>query len=118
MTPPVLDVDAFEPALRRMQQTSLPVLAGVAALQGLRHAEFLASEVIGVRVSDAQLSRLRNASDDEHEAGVITAEIVNWLKTRAQGVVITWLHGSPAAAERLLPTMGSASAERRHGSAA
>jgi len=118
MTPPVLDLEAFEPALRRMQATGLPVIAGVAALQGLRHAEFLASEVIGVRVSDATLGRLRAARDDEDEAAVMTAEIVGWLKARAQGIVITWLHGSPSTVERLLPSVGSPPSARRQGSAA
>jgi homocysteine S-methyltransferase len=106
MTPPVLDVDAFEPALRRIEDTGLPVLVGVAALQSVRHAEFLASEVIGVRVADELLARLRGAGDEEREAGVVTAEIASWLKARAQGVVITWLHGSTATAERLLPAVG------------
>ena len=119
VTPPVLDVEAFEPALRRIQATGLPVLAGVAALQSLRHAEFLASEVIGVRVADQLLARLRAARDEEREASVATAEIVSWLKTRAQGVVITWLHGSTATAERLLPAVGlSAPAAAGQGSAA
>ena len=41
--------------------TGLPVLAGLAALEGLRHAEFLASEVVGVKMPDAILDRLRGA---------------------------------------------------------
>ncbi len=64
VTPPILDVEAFEPALARLRDTGLPIVAGIAALDGVRHAEFLASEVAGVRVADAVLERLRGASDE------------------------------------------------------
>ena len=39
-------------------------LAGLAALEGVRHAEFFASEVVGARVPEALLSRLRAAADE------------------------------------------------------
>jgi homocysteine S-methyltransferase len=106
VTPPVLDPDAVGPVLGRLADTGVPILAGVAALEGLRHAEFLASEVVGVRASDRILARLRGAADDAAEAQVITAEIAGWLRERVQGLVVTVLHGSTAAAERLLQTLG------------
>jgi homocysteine S-methyltransferase len=106
VTPPVLDPDGWDPVLRRLRDTGLPVLAGVAALEGLRHAEFLSSEVVGVRAAESVLRRLRAAGDEAAEARAITAEIVERVREQAQGLVVTVLHGSAAAAERLLPALG------------
>jgi homocysteine S-methyltransferase len=106
LTPPVLDVDAFAPVLARLQRTGLPVIAGLAALDSLRQAEFMASEVTGVRVSDSVLERLRRARDQAAEAAAVTGEIAAWLAARADGLQVTSLHGSPAAAERLLADLG------------
>ena len=88
------------------------MIAGLAALEGLRHAEFLASEVVGVRVADdvlARLSRaeegndrLSRAADAAEEALAISTEIASWLRSRVQGLQITTVHGSAATAERLL----------------
>jgi homocysteine S-methyltransferase len=106
VTPPILDVIAFAPVLSRLRDTGLPVLAGVAALEGIRHAEFLASEVNGVRLSDALVTRLRQARDEAAEAMRITTEIADWLVEHADGLQITTFHGSPETAEHLLGTMG------------
>ena len=102
MTPPILDLDAFEKVLVRLQQTGLPVLAGIIALDSVRQAEFVASEVPGVRMTDAVLERLRAAADAAAEGLAITIEIAQALRSRVQGLQVTGLHGSPAAVERLL----------------
>jgi homocysteine S-methyltransferase len=103
VTPPVLDPEGFERALPKIRETGLPVLAGVAALEGLRHAEVLSSEVVGVRASEQILARLRAAEDDAAEARAVTAEIVSWLRGRTQGLVVTTVHGSAATADALWP---------------
>jgi len=69
VTPPILDVGAFEPTIARLRQTGLPVIAGLAALESLRHAEFLASEVVGVRVADDVLARLARAEEGNDRLG-------------------------------------------------
>jgi 5,10-methylenetetrahydrofolate reductase len=102
VTPPILDVQAFEPLLERVGRTGLPVLAGVAALEGVRHAEFLASEIPGVRVPDALLERLKGASNERDEALEATLETIAWLRERVAGIQITTFHGSAVTAERLL----------------
>jgi homocysteine S-methyltransferase len=102
VTPPILDVQAFEPLLERVGRTGLPVLAGVAALEGVRHAEFLASEIPGVRVPDALLERLKRASNERDEALEATLETIAWLRERVAGIQITTFHGSAVTAERLL----------------
>jgi homocysteine S-methyltransferase len=106
LTPPVLDVEAFEPVVTRLRAAGVPIVAGVAALEGVRHAEFLASEVTGVRVSEAALARLGAARDEAEEAMRMTIEIVTWLYARVQGLHITSFHGSAATTERLLTRIG------------
>ncbi|MEZ5315952.1 MAG: bifunctional homocysteine S-methyltransferase/methylenetetrahydrofolate reductase [Vicinamibacterales bacterium] len=103
MTPPIFDVAALDEVWARLAATGLPVIAGVAAIESLRQVEFLASEVIGVKVPDAIVDRLRRAGDREtEEAQRLSQEIAAALRARVQGLHITILHGSPAAAERLL----------------
>ena len=102
VTPPILDVDAFEAELPKLLETGLPVVASVAALDGLRHAEFLASEVAGVRVAPEYYERLRQAADEVAEAEAITAEIIERLRDRVQGLQITSFHASATTAARVL----------------
>jgi 5,10-methylenetetrahydrofolate reductase len=80
---------------------------------GLRQAEFFASEVIGISMPDALLARLRAADDEAAEAAAVTNELVTALRDRVQGLQITVLHGSPAAAEALLATLRSGHARER-----
>jgi homocysteine S-methyltransferase len=102
MTPPILDLEALDVVLDRLRQTGLPVLAGVVALESLRQAEFLASEVAGLQMPDRVLERLRTAADPAAEGLAITQAIVAGLRERVQGIHVTGLHGSPRAVERLL----------------
>jgi homocysteine S-methyltransferase len=102
MTPPVIDIAAFEAVLPRLLDTGLPIVAGVPALGSLRQAEFLASEVLGVPVASGVFDRLRTAADPAAEGLAISLEIVRWLRTRVAGVQVTTLHGSPASALELL----------------
>jgi methionine synthase / methylenetetrahydrofolate reductase (NADH) len=102
MTPPILDLEAFAAVLPKLTDTGLPILAGVAVLASLRQVEFLASEVIGVRVAESIVARLRGARDETAEAMAVTLEIARWLRDRVQGLQLTTLHGSAATAEALL----------------
>jgi homocysteine S-methyltransferase len=107
MTPPVLDLDALDRVLDRLRATALPVLAGVVALESVRQAEFLASEVPGIQMPERVLARLRSAADERAEGLAITREIVDGLRTRVQGIHVTGLHGSPAATERWLESVSA-----------
>lgn len=102
VTPPVLDLEAFDPLLERLRRTGLPVLVGIAALEGVRHAEFLASEIPGVKVSQALLDRLKAAESEEQEALEATLEMIASLRGRVAGIQVTTFHGSALTAERLL----------------
>ena len=107
VTPPIFDVEALAAVLDQLTATGLPVIAGLAALDGLRHAEFMASEVIGVKIPDATFDRLRGASDEAAEALAITLETARWLRGRVNGLQVTSWHGTPATAERLLTALAS-----------
>ena len=74
----------------------------MAALETLRQAEFLAGEVVGVPVADEVLTRLRTAADPAAEGRAVSLDIVEWLRTRVQGIQITALHGSAACALALV----------------
>jgi homocysteine S-methyltransferase len=102
VTAPVFDLPAFDAILGPLQETGVPILAGIAALGSLRQAEFLASEVTGVRVPNAIFTRLRSADDEAAEALAVTLELVAALRSRVQGLQITVVHGSATTAERLL----------------
>ena len=63
MAAPTIDHRSAEfAALGRLCETRLPVLAGVAAVESVRQAEFLASEVTGVRMPPGLIDRLRSAA--------------------------------------------------------
>jgi homocysteine S-methyltransferase len=106
VTPPIFDVKAFAAVLPRLRATGLPVIASVVALDGLRHAEFLASEVVGVVMPTALLERLRNSSDEATDAMSATLDVVSWLYDHVQGLQVTAVRGSSATAERLLAAIG------------
>jgi homocysteine S-methyltransferase len=112
VTPPIFDVAAFGDVLPRLTDTGLPVLAGLAAIDGLRHVEFMASEVVGVRVPEATLERLRRATDEAAEAMAVTLETADWLRGRVSGVQVTALHGAPGTADRLLAALAARAAGR------
>ena len=112
VTPPVFDLAAFEPVLERLRTIGLPVLAGLAALEGLRHAELLASEVVGVKMPDHVLDRLRQSRNDAAEALAVTVELAQWLRTRVDGLQITTVHGTPQTAERLLDALSGESGRK------
>ncbi len=116
VTPPVLDLDGVRRGLAAADvRPACPSLAGVAALESVRQAEFLASEVVGVRVADALLDRLRSAERPADEALAATVEIARWLRDRVEGVQMTSLHGSPETAERVLTELGAARARPDRG---
>jgi homocysteine S-methyltransferase len=106
LTPPILDVAAFDAVLPKLREMGLPILAGVPALESLRQAEFLAGEVVGVPVAESVLDRLANAVDPAAEGRAVSLEIVEWLRPRVQGVQITSLHGTIASALALVQQLG------------
>lgn len=105
VTPPIFDLDAFDRVLPRLKDAGLPILAGVAALEGVRHAEFMASEVVGVRMPERLVDTLRRAGDERAAAMAVTIELARELASRVEGMQVTAFHGSAQTAEALLTAM-------------
>jgi homocysteine S-methyltransferase len=90
VTQPVFDLKAFDAFVDRIR-TRIPIVAGVVPFASLRHAEFLANEVPGVRVPDALLDRMRRAEERNAAAAeglAIAREILAELRNRVQGIQI------------------------------
>jgi methionine synthase / methylenetetrahydrofolate reductase(NADPH) len=97
VTQPVFDADEFARFLKRIEGARLPVLAGITPLESLRHAEFMANEVPGVRVPDAVLDRMRraDAAGRAAEEGLnIAREVAAEVRPRVQGLQIAAAGGS------------------------
>ena len=69
----------------------IPVLAAIAPLESLRHAEFMANELPGVRVPDAIVERMRRAEANGRAAAeglAIAREIAAEIRPLVQGIQI------------------------------
>jgi 5,10-methylenetetrahydrofolate reductase len=105
VTRPIFDVRGFEPFLKRIESTRLPVLAGVFPFESARNAEFMANEVPGVHVPDALLDRMRRADGLEaaaREGIAIAREIAAELRGVVQGVQVSTQSGDIDAALAVL----------------
>jgi homocysteine S-methyltransferase len=94
---PIYDVPAFERFLKRIAHVRIPMLAGLAPFESVRHAEFLANEVPGIRVPDELLERMRRAETEgkaETEGVAIARDIALALRGVVQGLQITTASGA------------------------
>ncbi len=110
ITQPVFDAQGFGVFLDRIEAFRIPILAGIMPLESLRHAEFMANEVPGVRVPDAVVDRMwraESAGRAADEGLAIAREIAIELRPRVQGVQIS---ASAGAVERVLSVVESATA--------
>ena len=92
ITQPVFDPAALSEFLSRIEAFSIPMLAGVMPLESLRHAEYMANEVPGVRVPEQILERMRKAEIAGRAAdeGIsIAREIVAAIRPMVQGIQIS-----------------------------
>ena len=92
ITQPVFDTAALSEFLSRIEAFSIPMLAGVMPLESLRHAEYMANEVPGVRVPEQILERMRKAEIGGRAAdeGIsIAREIVAAIRPMVQGIQIS-----------------------------
>ena len=58
ITQPVFEMDAVDKFLIRVQDYSIPVIAGIWPLVSLRNAEFMKNEIPGVHVPDHIIERM------------------------------------------------------------
>lgn len=110
ITQPVFDAAELSRFLARIESVRIPVLAGVTPLDSLRHAEFMANEVPGVRVPEAVIERMRRADGEGRAADeglAIAREIAVEVRPLVQGIQITAAGGS---LEPILALAGSTAA--------
>jgi homocysteine S-methyltransferase len=92
VTQPIYDVAAFERVLKRIEHVRVPLVAGLAPFESVRHAEFLANEVPGVHVPEALLDRMRRAEAAGRapaEGLAVAREIASALRGVVEGLQIT-----------------------------
>jgi homocysteine S-methyltransferase len=92
ITQPVFDSDEFRSFVSRITEHRVPLLAGIMPLESLRHAEFMANEVPGVRVPERILERMRKAEGDGRAADeglAIAREVASEIRPLVQGIQIS-----------------------------
>jgi methionine synthase I (cobalamin-dependent)/5,10-methylenetetrahydrofolate reductase len=110
ITQPVFDAVELGRFLSRVEGFRIPVLAAVAPLESLRHAEFMANEVPGVKVPDAVVERMRRAEASGHAATeglAIAREIAAEIRPLVQGFQISTAAGSVEAALSIIEAAGA-----------
>ena len=112
ITQPVFDAAELAEFIERVRPHGIPVLAGIMPLESLRHAEFMANEVPGVRVPDAIVDRMRRADADgraSDEGLAIAREIAGELRPLVQGIQIST---APRAVDSALEVIAAVAAQR------
>lgn len=112
ITQPVFDPAELAAFIDRVRPQPIPVLAGIMPLESVRHAEFMANEVPGVRVPDAVLDRMRRAESDGRAADeglAIAREIAAEVRPLVQGIQIST---APRAVDRVLEVIAAVAAQR------
>jgi homocysteine S-methyltransferase len=88
----VFDAKELAQFLRSIEPFRIPVLATIAPLESLRHTEFLANELPGVRVPEAIVDRMRRAESAGRavaEGLAIAREIAAEIRPLVQGIQIS-----------------------------
>jgi methionine synthase / methylenetetrahydrofolate reductase (NADH) len=101
ITQPIFDVGEFAAFLDRIADVRIPVIAGLTPFASLRHAEFLANEVPGVKVPETVIERMRRAEAAgraAEEGLAIAREIFAEVRPLVQGVQISAAAGAVEAA--------------------
>jgi methionine synthase / methylenetetrahydrofolate reductase(NADPH) len=101
VTQPVFDVDELQRFLERIAEFRIPIVAGLTPLESLRHAEFMANEVPGVRVPDDVVERMRRADragTAKAEGIAIARETLTAIRPLVQGVQISTAAGAAQSA--------------------
>jgi methionine synthase / methylenetetrahydrofolate reductase(NADPH) len=110
ITQPVFDVAELRAFLGRLGQPRIPVIAGILPLESVRHTEFLANEVPGVRVPETVLARMRDAESAgraAEEGLAIAQEIAVEVRPLVQGVQISTALKAVDMALAVIDTVGA-----------
>jgi methionine synthase I (cobalamin-dependent)/5,10-methylenetetrahydrofolate reductase len=105
ITQPIFDVGDLELFLKRIAPFRIPIIACVTPLENLRHAEFMANEVPGVRVPERVVDRMRRADTAGRTAAegiTIAREIISAIRPLVQGIQISTAAGAVESALSLM----------------
>ena len=97
ITQPIFDSHELERFLDRIAAFRIPIIASVIPLDSLRHAEFMANEVPGVRVPATVVDRMRRAEAAGRAAAegiTIARETAAAIRPRVQGLQISTSAGA------------------------
>jgi methionine synthase I (cobalamin-dependent)/5,10-methylenetetrahydrofolate reductase len=110
ITQPVFDTSDFKTFLSRIADTRIPIIAGITPLESVRHTEFLANEVPGVRVPETVLERMQRAEEAGRapdEGLAIAREVAAEIRPLVQGVQISTASGAVEAALGVIEAVGA-----------
>jgi len=109
VTQPVFDLRLLENFLKRIEQSRIPVIAGIWPLVSVRNAEFMKNE-LRVSVPDAILERMARAQTPEAaraEGVAIAREMLIAARQMVQGAQISAPSGRYSSAVDVLEALGS-----------
>jgi len=99
ITPPLFDIAAIEPFLKRVDREKAIIIPTVLLLKSLGMARYIARNMKDVDVPDEMIARIRKAPDKVRECIRIAAEMVTILKREGfDGVLLAtlgWEHKLP-----------------------
>ncbi len=110
ITQPVFEAGELTRFLLRIDGFRIPVLAAVVPLESLRHAEFMANEVPGVRVPAEVVERMARAEASGRAAAeglAIAREIAAEIRPLVQGIQISTAAGSVETALGVIEAVGA-----------
>jgi methionine synthase / methylenetetrahydrofolate reductase(NADPH) len=110
ITQPVFDADELSVFLQRIAHVRIPVVVGIMPLDSLRHAEYMANEVPGVRVPQGVLDRMRQADDAGSAAAEglsIAREVAAAVRPNVQGLQISTSSGALDTALAVIQALGA-----------
>jgi methionine synthase I (cobalamin-dependent)/5,10-methylenetetrahydrofolate reductase len=105
----VFDAAELAQFLRLIEGFRIPVLAAIAPLDSLRHTEFMANEIPGVRVPDEVVARMRRADASGRAAAeglTIAREIAAEIRPLVQGIQISTASESIESALGVMDAVG------------
>jgi len=99
ITPPLFDIAAIEPFLKRVDREKTIIIPTVLLLKSLGMARYIARNMKDVDIPDEMIARIRKAPDKVRECIRIAAELVTTLKREGfDGVLLAtlgWEHKLP-----------------------
>ena len=110
ITQPVFDPGELARFLQRIEGFRIPVLGAITPLESLRHAEFMANEVPGVRVPEVVVDRMRRAEaagTAVAEGLAIAREVADAIRPLVQGLQIATAAGSVESALAVIEAVGA-----------